>query len=204
MPTTVNIPDECWWWPVPSGPVHQDHPAGYRNAWGANVKRDFDWYGPGGPGVLAANSEAAEKAWELRGKKANLDELKAVLGAAAQTQTGDIRQAWQEQRGDIRNVGQMLLDDRLTFRSALAFAHLGQMQDKHNVGLQMAYDNMADARLSRTVSYNLQAIRAMENDMAKKQMDTTVEALQQIENALLEAMRAGYGGSQPVATPTPL
>jgi len=192
MLTTVNIPDECWWWPT-SGPVHQDHPAGYRNAWGANVKRDFDWYGPGGIGVLTANSEAAEKAWELRGQK-------AALAADAETQKGDIRQAWQEQRGDIRNVGQMLLDDRLTFRSALAFAHLGQMQDKHNVGLQMAYDNLADARLSRTVSYNLQAIRAMENDMAKKQMDTTVEALQQIEIALLEAMRAGYGGSQPVAT----
>ncbi len=197
----ITIPDDCWWWPIQQQQVHQDHPAGYRPAWGANVKRDFDFFGPGGAGVLSANSEVEEKGWELRGRKVSLEEQKATLAAAAGEQRGDIRQAWQEQRGNIYNVGQMLLDDRLTFRSALAFAHLGQMQDKHNVGLQMAYDNVADARVSRTIMYNVYATKLAELDAAKKAIDATVESMQRVETTLSEALRASYGGSQPVATP---
>ena len=224
-PPPAPSPDDCWWWPYPPQQVTQDHPAGYRSAWGANVKRDFDWFSPSGDATQTAMSEEAQKAWAYQRLVAELDAALGIQGGDHRTQGGDYRSqvndnvyyqrqqymdhrasydeqrndyrtAFAEQRGDIREGIVQRREDGQNFKAAMQFDYLSKTKDSHNAGLQMVYDNISDARVARSISYNVYAQKIAELETAKHAMDSATATLKEI-------LGPPRGGATPV-TSTPL
>lgn len=98
-------------------------------AWFANVKRTYDF----------SESPGFEKDWEHR----------------ARVKGFEYREAKGEE--DTRAAEKAMLDQRLKFSDALWATALQQMNSIHAMTLQVIADNLADARVARSVTYSLNA-----------------------------------------------
>ena len=138
-------------------------------AWFANVKRTYDF----------SESPGFEKDWEHR----------------ARVKGFEYREAKGEE--DTRVAEKSMLDQRLKFSDALWATALQQMNSIHAMTIQMIADNLADARVSRAVAYNLQFIKGSEMEALKKSQEMTEVALKELLGPPRGGVTPATGGTIP-------
>lgn len=166
--TVGSAPDNpSWpwsWWP----------PRGEREPWFANVKRTYDQYG----------DQEQERQGGRRARDAQYLHQEAKqqedTRAAKQTAQEDSRAAKQMAQEDIRAAEKAMLDQRLQLNNAITMSYLNQKQALDAMVTQIIADNLQDARVSRSVTYNVQVLKAYEVALAQKVQDAVTAALKEV------------------------